>query len=189
MIDINNLGDMDIENMTSEQKKELLDAMLERAKNSVWKQQYLILKEEDKEIDRFEMLFVNEALGESFYENLNLSVDWDKWELKETEVDFIKLFYEWWKCVGRSFTDVADNFRNDICCYYKEDTINALTYFDRTDVGKFFTAFRKIRKYTYEEKPKSGIYLAEGHFLKLDDKYKLYIELCDWKPTKNEEEE
>ena len=35
MIDINNLGDMDIENMTSEQKKELLDAMLERAKNSV----------------------------------------------------------------------------------------------------------------------------------------------------------
>ena len=144
---------------------------------------------QNEEIDRFEMLFVNEALGESFYENLNLSVDWDKWELKETEVDFIKLFYEWWKCVGRSFTDVADNFRNDICCYYKEDTINALTYFDRTDVGKFFTAFREIRKYTYEEKPKSGIYLAEGHFLKLDDKYKLYIELCDWKPTKNEEEE
>lgn len=38
MIDINNLGDMDIENMTTEQKKELkelLDAMLERAEKKL----------------------------------------------------------------------------------------------------------------------------------------------------------
>ena len=88
MIDINNLGDMDIENMTSEEKKELLDAIVERASKIVWKQQYLILKEGDKEIYRFGMLFINEALNESFFDNLNLTVDWDKWELKETEVDF-----------------------------------------------------------------------------------------------------
>ena len=94
MIDINNLGDMDIENMTSEEKKELLDAIVERASKIVWKQHYLILKEGDKEIYRFGMLFINEALNESFFDNLNLTVDWDKWELKETEVDFNELFYE-----------------------------------------------------------------------------------------------
>ena len=79
--------------MTTEQKKELLDAIVERAKSIVWKQQYLILKEAEKEIYRVEMLWVNEAFPEYFYEYLGLNVDWDKWELKETEVDFAKLSY------------------------------------------------------------------------------------------------
>lgn len=103
MIDINNLGDIDIENMSLEQKKELLDAMLERASKTVWKQQYLILKEGEKEIYRVEMLWVNEAFPEYFYEYLGLNVDWDKWELKETEVDFAKLFYAWWSCIHYDF--------------------------------------------------------------------------------------
>lgn len=182
MIDINNLGDMDIENMTSEQKKELLDAMLERAKNSVWKQQYLILKEGDKEIYRFEMLFINKALNESFFNNLNLTVNWDKWELKETEVDFNKLFYEWWRCICGDFVDTADSFHKDIYLADKRIVVGRLTHFDITDVGVFFTALRKIKKYTHKSKEDSDI-------LTLDNKYKLYIELCDWKPTKNEEEE
>ena len=182
MIDINNLGDMDIENMTSEQKKELLDAMLERAKNSVWKQQYLILKEGDKEIYRFGMLFINEALNESFFDNLNLTVDWDKWELKETEVDFNELFYEWWRCIHGRFVDTADGFHEDIYLADKRIVVGRLTYFDITDVGVFFTALRKIKKYTHKDKNNSDLLI-------LDDKYKLYVELCDWKPTKNEEEE
>ncbi len=181
MIDINNLGDMDIENMTSEQKRELLDAMLERAKSRVWKQQYLILKEGDKEIYRFEMLFINEALNESFFDNLNLTVDWDKWELKETEVDFNELFYEWWRCIHGGFVDTADSFHEDIYLADKRIVVGRLTHFDITNVGVFFTALIKIKKYTHQSKEDSDI-------LTLDNKYKLYVELCDWKPTKNKEE-
>ena len=182
MIDINNIADMDIKNMTLEQKKELLDAMLERAEKTVWKQQYLILKEGDKEIYRFEMLFINKALNESFFENLNLTVDWDKWELKETEVDFNELFYEWWRCICGRFVDTADGFHEDIYLADKRIVVGRLTHFDITDVGVFFTALRKIKKYTHKSKEDSDI-------LMLDDRYKLYVELCDWKSTKNEEEE
>lgn len=185
MIDINNLGDMDIENMTSEEKTELLDAIVERAEKIVWKQEYLILKEGDKEIYRVKTHGRNKAFHDSFYKNLNLNVDWDKWELKETEVDFNELFYEWWRCICGSFVDTADTFYKDINRRYKEDVVNALTYYDTTKVGRFFTVFREVRKYTHKAKPKSDIYLAEGHFLKLDDRYKLYVELCDWKPSKN----
>jgi hypothetical protein len=181
MIDINNLGDMDIENMTSEQKKEVLDAMLERASKTVWKQQYLILKEAEKEIYRVEMLWVNEAFPEYFYEYLGLNVDWDKWELKETEVDFVKLFYAWWSCIHYDFLSIADSCHKDI--YYEDKRIVAgrLSHFDITNVGIFFTALRKIKKYTHQSKEDSDI-------LTLDDRYKLYVELCDWKPTKNKEE-
>ena len=181
MIDINNLGDMDIENMTSEQKKELLDAIVEKAKSIVWKQQYLILKEGGKEIYRFKMHRRNKAFHEFFYKNLNLNVDWDKWELKETEVDFNELFYEWWRCICGSFVDTADGFHEDIYLADKRIVVGRLTHFDITDVGVFFTALREIKKYTHKAKYNSDL-------LTLDDKYKLYVELCDWKPTKNEEE-
>lgn len=181
MIDINNIADMDIENMSLEEKKELLDAMLKRAEKMVWKQQYLILKEGEKEIYRFEMAWHNEALNESFFDNLNLSVDWDKWELKETEVDFAMLFYEWWRCIGGGFVATADSFHEDIYLEDKRVVVGRLTYFDITKVGVFFTALRKIKKYTHKSKEDSDI-------LMLDNKYKLYVELCDWKPTKNKEE-
>lgn len=164
--------------MTTEQKKELLDAIVERAKSIVWKQQYLILKEGDKEIYRFGMLFINEALNESFFDNLNLSVDWDKWELKETEVDFNELFYEWWRCICGGFADTADSFREDIYLEDKRLVAGRLTYFDITKVGMFFTALREIKKYIHKSKENSDL-------LTLDDKYKLYVELCDWKPSKN----
>lgn len=181
MIDINNLGDMDIENMTLEQKKELLDAIVERAKKMVWKQQYLILKEGDKEIYRVEMHDRNKAFHDSFYEYLDLNVDWDKWELKETEVDFAKLFYAWWSCIHCDFLNIADSFHKDVYSEDKRIIAGRLLYFDITNVGVFFTALREIKKYTHKAKYNSDL-------LTLDDKYKLYVELCDWKPTKNKEE-
>lgn len=181
MIDINNLADMDIENMTSEEKKELLDAIVERASKIVWKQQYLILKEGKKEIYRVEMHDKNKAFPDYFYEYLNLNVDWDKWELKETEVDFAKLFYAWWSCIHYDFLHIADSFHKDIYLEDKRIVAGRLLYFDITNVGVFFTALREIKKYTHKSKYNSDL-------LTLDDKYKLYVELCDWKPTKNKEE-
>lgn len=182
MIDIYNIANMDIENMTSEQKKELLDAIVERAKKSVRKQQYLILKEGEKEIYRVEMLWINEAFPHYFYEHLGLNVDWDKWELKETEVDFAKLFYAWWSCIHYDFLDIADSFHKDINLEDKNIIAGRLSHFDITNVGVFFTALREIKKYTHSAKYNSDL-------LTLDDKYKLYVELCDWKPMKNKEEE
>ena len=178
MKDIYNIGDMDIENMTLEQKKELLDAIVERAKKMVWKQQYLILKEGDKEIYRVEMHDKNKAFPDYFYEYLNLNVDWDKWELKETEVDFAKLFYAWWSRIHYDFLHIADSFHKDIYLEDKRIVAGRLLYFDRTNVGVFFTALREIKKYTHKAKYNSDL-------LTLDDKYKLYVELCDWKPSKN----
>lgn len=182
MIDINNLGDMDIENMSLEQKKELSDAMLERAKKMVWKQQYLILKEGEKEIYRVKMRRRNKAFHDSFYEYLDLNVDWDKWELKETEVDFAKLFYAWWSCIHCDFLNIADSFHKDVYSEDKRIIAGRLTYFDITKVGVFFTALREIKKYTHKSKENSNILL-------LDNKYHLYVEICDWKAMKNKEEE
>lgn len=164
--------------MTTEQKKELLDAIVERAKSIVWKQQYLILKEGEKEIYRVEMHHRNKAFHDSFYEYLDLKVDWDKWELKETEVDFAKLFYAWWSCIHYDFLDIADSFHEDAYLEDKNLVAGRLTYFDRTNVGVFFTALREIKKYTHKAKHNSDL-------LTLDERYKLYVELCDWKPSKN----
>ena len=79
------------------------------------------------------------------------------------------------------FLSIADSCHKDI--YYEDKRIVAgrLSHFDITNVGIFFTALRKIKKYTHQSKEDSDI-------LTLDDRYKLYVELCDWKPTKNKEE-
>lgn len=172
---------MRINNETSDLLDKLVAEFTNKLKNMQLKQQYLILKEGDKEIYRAEMLDVNTAFNKSFYERLNLNINWDKWELEETEIDFTKLFYEWWRCIFEDIIDTADNFHKEICRRYKEDVLNALTYFDNTKVGLFFTAFREIRKYTYKTKTKPPIYTADGYVISLKDKYKLYIELCNWK--------
>lgn len=172
---------MELEGLTNIE----MDNLLAKLKDMRWKHQFLILKEGDEEIYRTEMLYQNKPFYDDFYKRLNIKVDLNDWDLKETEVNFTDVFYEWFRQIWVNVYDMGEDYHYIFAATMSrdrnEDALARLARLYQTGFGLFFIAFNEIKKYTYKAKAEPPIYTQDGYMLILDKRYKLYIELRERK--------